>query len=107
MYALYVMCNFFVNSNQKVNSLFNFGFINSGGIENILDVETVGKLCNTNIRLSENGSNELNRIGDYFSLTYQFKLSKDGELLLSISSEGFTIQIIVDWFQYASSSYGL
>jgi AAA15 family ATPase/GTPase len=35
LYAPYVMRNFFVNPNQKLNSLFNLGFINLGNIENI------------------------------------------------------------------------
>ncbi len=35
LYAPYVMRNFFVNPNQRLNSLFNLGFINLGGIENI------------------------------------------------------------------------
>ncbi len=35
MYAPYVMRNFFVNPNQKLNSLFNLGFINLGTYENV------------------------------------------------------------------------
>ncbi len=34
-YAPYVMRNLFVNPNQKLNSLFNLGFINLGNFENI------------------------------------------------------------------------
>jgi predicted ATPase len=36
MYAPYVMRNFFVNPNQRLNSLFNLGFINLGGFENVV-----------------------------------------------------------------------
>jgi hypothetical protein len=36
MYAPYVMRNLFVNPNQRLNSLFNLGFINLGGYENVL-----------------------------------------------------------------------
>lgn len=36
MYAPYVMRNFFVNPNQRLNSLFNLGFINLGGFENVI-----------------------------------------------------------------------
>ncbi len=38
-YAPYVMRNFFANPNQRLNSLFNLGFINLGGIDNILNKE--------------------------------------------------------------------
>lgn len=36
MYAPYVLRNFLVKPNQRLNSLFNFGFINLGGFENIV-----------------------------------------------------------------------
>ena len=36
MYAPYVMRNFFVNPNQKLNSLFNLGFINLGTHDNVI-----------------------------------------------------------------------
>ena len=36
MYAAYVMRNFFVNPNQRLNSLFNLGFINLGGFDNVV-----------------------------------------------------------------------
>jgi predicted ATPase len=35
-YAPYVFRNFFVNPNQRLNSLFNLGFINLGGFENVI-----------------------------------------------------------------------
>jgi len=36
MYAPYVMRNFFVNPNQRLNNLFNLGFISLGNIENVI-----------------------------------------------------------------------
>lgn len=35
LYAPYVMRNFFVNPNQRIDSLFNLGFINLGGFDNV------------------------------------------------------------------------
>jgi AAA15 family ATPase/GTPase len=37
MYAAYVLRNFFVNPNQRLNSLFNLGFINLGGFDNVIN----------------------------------------------------------------------
>ena len=39
LYAPYVMRNFFVNPNQRLDSLFNLGFINLGGFESITNNE--------------------------------------------------------------------
>ncbi len=36
MYAPYVFRNFYVNPNQRLNSLFNLGFMNLGGFENVV-----------------------------------------------------------------------
>jgi len=36
MYAPYVMRNFFVNPNQRIDNLFNLGFINLGGVQNVI-----------------------------------------------------------------------
>src|SRR5260221_13370952 len=36
MYAPYVFRNFFVNPNQRLNNLFNLGFINLGGFKDII-----------------------------------------------------------------------
>ncbi len=36
MYAPYVFRNFYVNPNQRLNSLFNLGFMNLGGFENVI-----------------------------------------------------------------------
>ena len=36
IYATYVMRNFFVNPGQRLNSLFNLGFMNLGGLDNVI-----------------------------------------------------------------------
>ncbi|MEJ7677306.1 MAG: AAA family ATPase [Segetibacter sp.] len=36
MYAAYVIRNFFVNPGQQLNRLFNLGFINLGGFDNVI-----------------------------------------------------------------------
>lgn len=65
-YAPYVFRNFYVNPNQRLNSLFNLGFINLGGYENVINenaeqlwdeieialsinIKTINKPLNTNI----------------------------------------------------------
>ena len=50
MYAPYVMRNFFINPNQRVNKLFDFGFINLGGFEEV--VSRNEKLSDINISIA-------------------------------------------------------
>ncbi len=59
-YAPYVMRNFFVNPNQKVDSLFNLGFINLGGIKNVLNEGEENRIPSIEIGVDIYGSYIIN-----------------------------------------------
>jgi predicted ATP-dependent endonuclease of OLD family len=80
-YAPYVMRNFFVNPNQSLNSLFNFGFINLGGIDNIFFDHNYNNLIEIKIKVDlETTYPFYNLAGKYLNLkdkTFQYNIVLD------------------------------
>ncbi|MBL7703564.1 MAG: AAA family ATPase [Ferruginibacter sp.] len=81
MYAPYLMRNFFVNPNQRVNKLFDFGFINLGGFDEV--VSRNERLENINIKITVDlektykypGILSINLPNKEKLFTYEFSLS--------------------------------
>lgn len=61
-YAPYVMRNFFVNPNQRIDSLFNLGFINLGGISDVKHLQQ--KYASPRIEITYNCNDFLFSIED-------------------------------------------
>jgi predicted ATPase len=71
MYAPYVFRNFYVNPNQRLNSLFNLGFMNLGGFENV-------------VKQSENWIN-VNLLFDLTKFKFDgFKITNEKELSVNL-----------------------
>ena len=69
LYAPYVMRNFFVNPNQKLNSLFNLGFINLGAYDNVCRINEF--LSSIDISITSEINDNINK--QYNQIKYRYR----------------------------------
>ncbi len=88
LYAPYVMRNFFVNPNQKLNSLFNLGFINLGAYDNVCRINEFLSSIDISItsEINDNINKQYNQIKytlilDDFGSAIEFKIAEFGSKL--------------------------
>ncbi len=104
MYAPYVFRNFYVNPNQRLNSLFNLGFMNLGGFENVINKvnsnEEYRIEIGVNFSLEKIQEEIVNMFSPYFvgkTVKLLFSLQKISGSYIELKSEDFRLVIPLDF----------
>lgn len=97
MYAPYVFRNFFVNPNQRLNSLFNLGFINLGGYEGVVYNQLLNKDISISLEMDLNDSS-LERVSKkMLPFNYHLNLSNYGRSSVAFEWWNIEQRILLDF----------